>query len=101
MSRRLRVSTGGYAYHVLNRAVGKMRIFAKQRDFEAFEEVIQEVKERLPMRVLAWCVADAPYHYQPPGQFLILKTRRGTLRYSVLEQSATEAGNPTSVEIAV
>ena len=25
---------------MLNRAVGRMRIFAKERDFEAFEEVI-------------------------------------------------------------
>jgi hypothetical protein len=35
MPRRLRVATGGYAYHVLNRAVGRMRIFGKQRDFAA------------------------------------------------------------------
>ena len=34
MPRRLRVASGGYAYHVLNRAVGRMRIFGKQRDFE-------------------------------------------------------------------
>lgn len=27
-----------------------MRIFGKQRDFEAFEEVIAEAKERLPMQ---------------------------------------------------
>jgi putative transposase len=52
----LRGSSGGYAYHVLNRAVGRMRIFAKERDFEAFDEVIAEAKRRLPMRVLAWCV---------------------------------------------
>jgi len=40
MPRRLRVASGGYVYHVLNRAVGRIRIFAKQRDFEAFEEVV-------------------------------------------------------------
>ena len=56
MPRRLRVATGGYAYHVLNRGVGKRRLFAKERDFEAFEEIIGQAKERLPMRVLAWCV---------------------------------------------
>jgi REP element-mobilizing transposase RayT len=33
-----------------------MRIFAKQRDFEAFKEIIGQAKERFPMRVLAWCV---------------------------------------------
>ena len=52
MPRRLRVSAGGYAYHVLNRGVGKMRLFAKERDFEAFEEVMAQAKEWLPMRVL-------------------------------------------------
>ncbi len=40
MPRRLRVARGGYAYHVLNRGVGNMRLFAKERDFEAFEEII-------------------------------------------------------------
>ena len=33
-----------------------MRIFGKQRDFEAFEEVIEQAKVRSPMRVLAWSV---------------------------------------------
>ncbi len=53
MPRRLRVATGGYAYHVLNRGVGKTRLFAKERDFEAFEEIVAQAKEWLPMRVLA------------------------------------------------
>ena len=38
-------ASGGYAYHVLNRAVGRMRIFGKERDFEAFEEVIARGQE--------------------------------------------------------
>ena len=63
MPRRLRVASGGYAYHVLNRAVGRMRIFGKARDFEAFEEMIAEAKERLPMRVLAWCVLFNHWHF--------------------------------------
>ncbi len=63
MPRRLRVSSGGYAYHVLNRAVGRMRIFGKERDFEAFEEVIEQAKARLPMRVLAWCVMPNHWHF--------------------------------------
>ena len=63
MPRRLRVASGGYAYHVLNRGVGRSRIFRKQRDFEAFEEVIAEAKARLPMRVLAWCVMPNHWHF--------------------------------------
>ena len=42
---------------MLNRAVGKARIFGKQRDCEAFDSGDRrEAKERLPMRILAWCV---------------------------------------------
>jgi putative transposase len=63
MPRRLRVSSGGYAYHVLNRAAGRARIFRKERDFEAFEEVIALAKQRLPMRVLAWCVMSNHWHF--------------------------------------
>ena len=48
---------------MLNRAVGRSRIFAKPRDFEAFEEVIREAKRRLPMRVLAWCVLSNHWHF--------------------------------------
>ena len=62
MPRRLRAASGGFAYHVLNRAVGRARIFGKTRDFEAFEEVLVEAKRRLPMRVLAWCVMSNHWH---------------------------------------
>ncbi len=62
MPRRLRVASGGYVYHVLNRAVARARIFGKNRDFEAFEEVLAEAKQRLPMRVLGWCVLSNHWH---------------------------------------
>ncbi len=58
----MRIASGGFAYHVLNRAVGRSRIFAKPRDYEAFEAVIAEAKGRLPMRLLAWCVMPTHWH---------------------------------------
>ncbi len=54
MPRRLRVSSGGFAYHVFNRAVARERIFRRAKDYEAFEKVLREAKE--PMRLLGWCV---------------------------------------------
>ena len=63
MPRRLRLASGGNAYHVLNRAVARERIFKKARDFEAFEEVIEQAKARLPMRVLAWCAMPTHWHF--------------------------------------
>lgn len=63
MPRRLRISSGGYAYHVLNRAVARERIFRTTKDYEAFERVLGEAKERLPMRVLAWCLMPNHWHF--------------------------------------
>ena len=54
---------GGYVYHVLNRGVGRLRIFRKERDFEAFEEVLEQAKARLPIRVLGWCVMTNHWHF--------------------------------------
>ena len=42
MPRRARSIIGGYAYHVLNRANGRLRLFRKEADFEAFEQVLAE-----------------------------------------------------------
>ena len=52
--RRLRVATGKYAFHVLNRAAGRIGAFGTQRAFEAFEEVIGEARDRI--RMGAWNV---------------------------------------------
>ncbi len=42
MGRPNRVDVGGYAQHVLNRAVGRRRIFQRAADFAAFEAVLAE-----------------------------------------------------------
>ena len=67
MPRRLRFASGGYVYHVLNRAVARNRIFAKQRDYEAFEEVLLEARERVSMRLLAWTVLPNHWFFGPAG----------------------------------
>jgi hypothetical protein len=41
---------GGYAYHVLNRANGLLRLFKKDADFAVFEQVMAEALERVPLR---------------------------------------------------
>jgi hypothetical protein len=38
------VAPGGYAYHVLNRAVARLPLFRKEADFEAFERVLEEAR---------------------------------------------------------
>lgn len=62
MPRPLRTAPGGFVYHVLNRANDKRRIFEHERDYLAFEEILAEVQERVPMRILAWCVMPNHWH---------------------------------------
>jgi putative transposase len=69
MPRRLRFASSGYVYHVLNRAVARDRIFVKKRDYEAFEEILIEARQRVPMRLLAWSVF--PNHWR-----LVLRPRK-------------------------
>ncbi len=42
MPRAVRKAPGGQLYHVLNRAVGKMHLFGRDADFEAFQRVMIE-----------------------------------------------------------
>src|SRR5829696_8651347 len=62
MPRRPRYAPGGYVYHVLNRAVGRQRIFDSDADYAAFERVIQEAYQQVPMRVLAYCIMPNHWH---------------------------------------
>jgi len=41
---------------VLNRAVGRMKLFEKEGDYLAFEKVLAETYERTAIRILAYCV---------------------------------------------
>ncbi|MCE9553994.1 MAG: hypothetical protein K8T91_11545 [Planctomycetes bacterium] len=47
-----RFLVGGYVYHVLNRANGRLWLLKKVADFAAFEQVLAEVHERVPLRIL-------------------------------------------------
>src|SRR5439155_3408647 len=62
MPRRLRFATGGFVYHVLNRAVGRGTIFEKTGDYAAFEKVLRQARNWLPMRVLAYCAMPNHWH---------------------------------------
>ena len=50
-------------YHVLNRSVGRMHMFRKAADFEAFERVMVEAHQREPIRILAYCIRSNNWHF--------------------------------------
>lgn len=62
MPRHPRVAQPGFAYHVLNRAIGRARLFRSQKDYSAFERVLLEARERHGTRLLAWCVMPNHWH---------------------------------------
>ena len=63
MGRPYRVALGGYVYHVLNRANGRLPIFQKEGDYAAFERVLGEALEHVPgFRLLAYCLMPNHWH---------------------------------------
>ena len=62
MARPLRAAPGGFVYHVLNRANARHEIFEKDADYLAFERTLVEIQERIPMRILAWCLMPNHWH---------------------------------------
>ncbi len=47
---------------MLNRANGRLRLFKKDEDFLAFEEVLALAHERVPIRILDWCLMSNHWH---------------------------------------
>jgi len=62
MGRALRSTPGGFVYHVLNRSNGGARIFAQAGDYKAFEHVIAQACERVPIRILSYCIMPNHWH---------------------------------------
>ena len=63
MARRPRVAPPGLAYHVLNRAVARTKLFRTDRDFEAFQRVIIEAHHRFALRICCYCVLGNHWHF--------------------------------------
>jgi putative transposase len=62
MPRTARAAIGGMCYHVLNRGNARAEVFHKRDDYEAFLGLLPRAVERLPMRILAYCVMPNHFH---------------------------------------
>ena len=62
MPRTARASQGNWCYHVLNRGNGRAEVFHKPDDFAAFFELFGPACQRLPMRILGWCLMPNHFH---------------------------------------
>ena len=63
MPRAARIAPGGLVYHVLNRAVGRIHLFRKPSDFEAFERILIQAHERFAVRICSYCVLSNHWHF--------------------------------------
>lgn len=50
-------------YHVLNRGVGRSRLFFKDADYEAFERIIEETLDIRPMRICGYTLMPNHWHF--------------------------------------
>src|SRR5258706_11434468 len=63
MPRIARVVCGGMVQHVLNRGNGRMRLFHKPADYDAFANLLADAAERVPgVRLLAYCLMPNHWH---------------------------------------
>ena len=63
MPRTARVAPGGMVFHVLNRGVGKNKLFFNDQDFLAFERIIADTLEKRPIRILSYCLMPNHWHF--------------------------------------
>ncbi len=94
MGRAQRMAKGGLVYHVLNRANARRPIFQRAGDYAAFEAVLVETCDRIPMRILAWCLMPNhwhlvlwPVHDGDLSQFMRLLTLTHTQRWHAAHES--------------
>jgi putative transposase len=62
MPRTARAAVGGMCYHVLNRGNARGEVFHKPDDYAAFLELLPLAVDRLPMRVLGFCLMPNHFH---------------------------------------
>lgn len=87
MPRTARVAPGGMVFHVLNRGVGRMRLFLGDADFAAFERILAKTLETRPMRILAYCLMSNHWH------LLLWPERTGDLGAFMQKLTITHARN--------
>ncbi len=59
MPRSARVAPGGTVFHVLNRGVGRIKLFRKDGGHQAFETIVEETLVKQPMRICSYLLIVA------------------------------------------
>jgi hypothetical protein len=78
MPRTARVGPGGMVQHVLNRGVGRRRLFRDDTDDAACQCAIEETLKLAPMRICGDCRMPNHWHLVPWGRPCLLCLGRGS-----------------------
>ena len=62
MPRGPRSAPGGLVCHVLNRGVNRQILFSKDEDYAAFERIMAQGLQRIPMRILSYLLMPNHWH---------------------------------------
>jgi len=62
MPRTARAIVGGLCYHVINRGNARATVFHNEADYKAFLTLMKIASERIPMRILAYCLMPNHFH---------------------------------------
>lgn len=62
MPRTARASVGGAVYHVINRGNQRATVYHSPPDYAAFLQLVERADERIPMRLLAYCLMPNHFH---------------------------------------
>ena len=71
MPRIARIAPGGIIQHVLNRGNGRMKLFHKPADYDAFVNLLADTAEKVPgVRLLGYCLMPNHWHLilRPSGR---------------------------------
>lgn len=60
--RTARAAQAGFCYHILNRGNGRAKVFQKDQDYDSFCELLTLATERVPIRLIAYCLMPNHFH---------------------------------------
>lgn len=62
MARKPRLDLPGRAFHLINRAVGRLQLFNNPQDYLLFMKIFREAWEITPIEIYAYCVMPNHFH---------------------------------------
>ncbi|KAF0145271.1 MAG: hypothetical protein FD156_1102 [Nitrospirae bacterium] len=62
MPRVVRGLADNYVYHIINRGNGRQEVFHKEKDYEAFIDIMKEAKERYSVKLFSYCLMPNHFH---------------------------------------